>query len=179
MRESQSDLFRNSKLWFFYGRNFTRLTHAWIAVGRPKAELDGSEHKYVAAYASEVFAALSLDLDQLSQIFVKDPHEYYLMPKHQRPKQPIALNYKSLGCCRVWDEEGWSELAKLLDKNILFYHNHGGNSPENVLRCIYYRNGKCSQINETDWDWATLEIADGTFPLDSGFNKKAGPVPGV
>ena len=115
--------FENSAGVGFVGRNFTIITRAIFYLERPNWK-SASEWPYITIEAVRLFELLSLGLNELSQIFVEKPQEYYAVPKTIRKKQPVAHSYESLGCCRVWDNEGWCELSRLLGKNILFVHIH-------------------------------------------------------
>ncbi|MBI2062775.1 MAG: hypothetical protein HYT61_00850 [Candidatus Yanofskybacteria bacterium] len=105
-----------------------------------------------------LFEILQLDLQKLSQIFVKEPWNYYTKPRAKRFVQQTAPSYSELGTCRAIDDEGWIELAKLMQKNILQIHELGGNPPEYPVRAIYYSDGRFSIIDPDTW--FELEFVD-------------------
>lgn len=96
--------------------------------------------------AWKVFEAMHLDLTSLSQIFVKISDswsDYYLHNVKERDF-PVAPDYFSLGLCLTWDENGWSALAVLTGKKILFARLGRGRIYERMSNvvAVYYPDGR-------------------------------------
>ncbi len=113
-----------------------------------------------------LFEILGLNLEKLSQIFVEEPWNYYENPS-ARVIQPTAKSYADLGICRACDDEGWKNLAMLMEKNIFQIHEHGGDPPEYFDRAIYYSNGMFSILDPNTWP-----VFGSVDPIDSAILMK-------
>ena len=131
-RKAIKGLKRKNK-WFYFGKNFSKPEYNTIAFKTPA-------EKGEFLNAAKVFMALGLDLEELSQIFVQKPENYYTVREEDREHQPTAKSYQDLGTCRAWDDDGWLALAMLSGKTIDFVHCHG--EPMGVTRAVYKPNGK-------------------------------------
>jgi hypothetical protein len=122
-----------SKDWWYFGRNFSHPGLDTLSCCIPANTGD-------FAKAAEVFREMNIDLFELSQIFMKEPWNYYTKLKNKRKVQLTAASYEAMGCCRAMDEEGWRKLAALTGKVIHFLYGHGDGEYDEIA--VYHPDGR-------------------------------------
>ncbi len=141
-------LYKASPGLTMYVRNFTKpggRSPCFVIVVPGIKDRYGCDKRFFIRM-DRLFEVLGLDLEKLSQIFVEKPWEYYVEPG-AKVIQPTAKSYSDLGICRAWDDEGWQNLAKLMEKNILQIHEIGGDPPDFFERAIFYSDGRFNILN--------------------------------
>jgi len=92
--------------WAICVYNFIELK--WVAI---TCEDSGS---FFRADAGQVFSAMGLTLEALSQIFIRGINEK--LPMDERNRQPTVKSYEKLGGCAYDDRYAWQALADLTGK---------------------------------------------------------------
>lgn len=100
--------------WNYFGRRMSNPNRNVISVNSQKF-----------AEAVIVFEIMQLNLEKLSQIFVREKWEIAKIPFEEREKQPIVKSYSELGSCRIEDVKAWQELSNITNKTIRLIFGHG------------------------------------------------------
>ena len=93
-----------------------------------------------------VFDAMGLDLEQLSQLFVTHPPLNYHFPWQKEQRLP-ARTYLDLNWGSPRHVEGWSRLARLVNKTIEFYVVNPLYAISRELVAVYHPSGEIAIIN--------------------------------
>jgi len=133
-------------IWDYFGGDFSSPKWSTVSCDCEEFGLEVGDNSHLVP-STEIFAILGLDLEKLSEIFVKKPWGYYATRPEDRLPQQVAPTYDALQICRVWDKEGWSRLSVLSGKVIRFNHCKSSRSGQidissGELVARYYPDGR-------------------------------------